>query len=291
MEFRKPRKILIITLTLNWAVALAKILVGSLTGALSILTDGFHSLFDGMSNILGLLGLKAAEHPKDAGHPYGHLKFEAFSALAIAFLILIASYEFLKSAAARFLNPVAPDISFLSFLVMGGTLCVDAFVYFYESRQGKKLKSTILIADSLHTKTHFFITPAVILGMVAIKKGYLVLDPLIALAVILMLGKLAWEIIKHVAGILCDKAAVDEKRVKRIVGETKGVRSCHEIRSRGDQHHVFLDMHVSLDSDLSLEQAHRISRLLKKKIIKELPGVKDIMIHIEPEGKGGCQCG
>lgn len=281
-DFQKVKQVLIKTLLLNWLVALVRIFIGVLSGSLSILTDGFHSFFDGMSNIFGLAGIKLAAKPRDKTHPYGHQKFETLAVLGIAFLILITSYEFLKAVIGRFIHPYIPEITVLSFLIMGGSLAVDIFVCYYERFWGKKLKSAILIADSLHTKTHFFITPSVILGMVAVKVGFPIFDPLIALFVIFMLGKLAWEIIQGTISVLCDQALVDIKEIQKIATTIKGVKSSHQIRTRGDTHHVFLDMHITLDSNLSLKRAHYISHQLKEKIIKEIPKIKDVVIHIEP---------
>ena len=282
MEFQKVKKVLIITLLLNWLVAIAKILVGFSTGAISILADGFHSLFDGVSNILGLAGVKIAEKPEDYSHPYGHRKFEALAALGIAFLIIITGYEFLKNAIQRFLHPVIPEITFLNILVLGGALLVDAIVYLYENHRGKKLKSAILIADSLHTKTHLFTTPAVILGAVSVKLGLPILDPIIAVIIIILLGKLAWEIVGHTTLVLCDQSCIDEIKIREIVQTISGIDSAHQIRTRGDEEHIFLDMHINLNPNLSLENAHGISHQLKEKIMEKIPQIKDLVIHIEP---------
>src|SRR3989344_2006364 len=102
MDYPKVKKVLIITLALNWLVASAKIFTGFMTGAISVLADGFHSLFDGASNVLGLIGVKIAERPKDQSHPYGHGKFESVASLGIAFMVIIAGYEFAKNTVQRF---------------------------------------------------------------------------------------------------------------------------------------------------------------------------------------------
>jgi cation diffusion facilitator family transporter len=282
-DFDKAKKILLRTLILNWLVALAKIFVGILSGSLSILTDGFHSFFDGMSNILGLAGLRVAEQPKDSSHPYGHQKFEALAALGIAVLIVLTAYELLKSTINRVLHPLVPEISILTFLVMGGALLVDIFVFWYENYWGRKIKSTILIADSLHTKSHLLTTPTVILGLVAIKAGFPIFDPLIASFIVFMLGKLAWEIIRDSSSTLCDYSLVNVGEIKKIASVVKGIKSSHHIRSRGDEHHIFLDMHITLDPNISLERAHYISHQLEEKITKENPQIKDVIIHIEPQ--------
>jgi cation diffusion facilitator family transporter len=282
MDYPKVKKVLIITLILNWIVASAKIFAGFMTGAISVLADGFHSLFDGASNVLGLIGVKIAERPRDESHPYGHGKFESVAALGIAFMVIIAGYEFSKSTIQRFLAPALPEITVISFLVVTFALAADLFTYRYELSRGKKLGSQILVADATHTKSHLLTTPAVLLGMAVIKLGFPILDPIIALFVVVMLGKLAWDIIGHTTTVLCDRAFVDEAKIRDIVRSVEGIASSHQIRTRGDEHHVFLDMHITMDSELPLLEAHNISHVLKNKIIQELPQIKDVVIHIEP---------
>lgn len=283
------KRVLTITLALNWLVAIAKISIGLFSGSLSILTDGFHSLFDGLSNILGLIGTRIAAKPKSTKYPYGHGKYESLAALGISVLISVVGYEFAKNAIGKLFNLTAPDITLLTFLVMTGAFAADLFVYFYENYWGKKLKSAILIADSLHTKAHLFITPSVILGMIAVRAGFPIADPLLALFVVIMLGKMAWEITRETAVTLCDQAFVDEEKIQKIARQVKGVASSHHIRSRGDNRHVFLDMHIILDPALSLRESHNISYQLKEKIMKELPQIKDVVIHPEPTGEE-CRC-
>ena len=282
MDYPKVKKVLIITLALNWLVASAKIFTGFMTGAISVLADGFHSLFDGASNVLGLIGVKIAERPKDQSHPYGHGKFESVASLGIAFMVIIAGYEFAKNTVQRFFAPVLPEVTAMSFAIVMFALAADLFTYRYELSQGKKLGSQILIADALHTKSHLLTTPAVLLGMAVIKLGFPILDPIIAAFVVVMLGKLAWEIIGHTTTVLCDRAFVDEAKIRDIVRSVEGIASSHQIRTRGDEHHVFLDMHITMNPELPLQEAHNISHILKNKIMLELPQIKDAVIHIEP---------
>lgn len=285
MNHLKAKQVLITTLILNWLVAIAKIYIGFVTGALSILTDGFHSLFDGTSNVLGLIGIKLAERPGDKDHPYGHRKFESIAAMGIVVLLVITAYEFLKNTIGRIIHPAEPEITTLSFLVMTSTLAIDYFVYRYESFWGNRIKNQILIADSAHTKTHLFITPAVLIAMVATKAGFPIADPLIALLIIFFLGKLAWEVSGEITATLCDQAAVDIKDIEKIISSVPSINSSHQIRTRGDSHHVFLDMHITIDPKLSLGEAHDISHRLKEKIIEEIPQIKDVVIHMEPTDK------
>src|SRR6187401_3208567 len=113
---------------LNLLVALAKILFGHATGAISILSDGYHSLTDGASNIAGLVGLRVAGKPPDENHPYGHRKFETIAAGVIALFLLIIMVEVAQAAIARFRSGGAPHVTPLSFVVMLVTLAINIAV-------------------------------------------------------------------------------------------------------------------------------------------------------------------
>jgi cation diffusion facilitator family transporter len=285
MDFRRIKRILIRVLFLNWLVAGAKIIIGFWSGSLGITADGFHSFFDGTSNIIGLLGIKIAQKPKDPCHPYGHSKYEAFASLGILFLITLAIYEFGKNAVKKIFAPTSSEITLIIFGVLIGALMIDYLVAKYEYKEGKKLSSAILIADSLHTKSHIYTTSSVIFGALAIKLGYPIVDPLVALFIIFMLAKLAYEIYTETSSILCDRAFIDIQKILDIVKEFPQIKTAHEIRTRGDHNQIFLDMHIILDPALSLEAAHKISHNLKDKIQKEILEIQDVVIHIEPENK------
>src|SRR3989344_7177156 len=149
-HYRQIRSVLIAVLALHWAVALAKIFYGFATHAAIITADGFHSLSDGFSNIIGLIGIAIAFQPRDKDHPYGHKKYETLFSLGIGALLFIVCFNLIKEGLARFTHPVVPYIDATSFWIMVITLCANLFVVNYEYRHGKVLKSDILISDSMH---------------------------------------------------------------------------------------------------------------------------------------------
>lgn len=283
MRFKEIEKVLLVILFLNWFVAFAKIIIGFFSGALSIMADGVHSLFDGFSNILGLFGIKIAQRPADKTHPYGYRKYEALAAMGIIFLLIIVAYELSKSIVERFINPTQPEISIFYFLILFICISIDWFVAKYEYKKGVELKSTILIADSFHTKSHILTTVAVIAGAIFVKIGFPIMDPIIASFVVFIILKLGYEVFKESSGVLSDKATIDNEKIEKILNGISGISSFHEIRSRGDENHTFLDVHICLDSELSLEKAHDISFLVKETIKKEFSQIQDIVVYIEPE--------
>jgi cation diffusion facilitator family transporter len=290
-NFQEIGRVLIRILVLNWLVAFIKIGLGLATGAISILADGAHAFFDGVSNILGLIGIKIAQRPPNQKYPYGYSKYEAIATFGIFGFLIFTVLKFSESIYQRIISPFQPEINFLILGILASTLIIDYLVAKYEFSKGKELKSIILRADSLHTRSHLFITSSVILGMVAVKLGYPILDPIIAAVVVIWIIKLAISVFKETSNVLSDKAQIKPKEIEKIVKSLKGVVSSHQIRTRGSEREIFLDMHLVLAPDTPLTKAHQICRQAREKIQEKFPDIKDITIHPEPVDKyKKCSC-
>jgi cation diffusion facilitator family transporter len=275
-------RVLIRVMVLNFAVAGAKILLGAATGAVSVLTDGFHSLTDGGSNLVALVALRVARRPPDTDHPYGHRKFETMASVGILVFLLLVVVQVLWAAFERLRAPVLPHVDAVTFAVMGATFLVNIAVVSYERRAGRRLSSEVLIADSHHTQSDLFTSLTVIAALIGVTLGFPWLDPFAALIVAGFIGYACWEIFLETTRILADQIVIAEEEIRAVVREVPEVLGCHHIRSRGAADHVFLDLHVWLDPSMRLDEAHRISHVVKDRIMTRFPQVKDAIIHIEP---------
>lgn len=187
---------------LNFLVAGAKIIVGFLAGSLSISADGIHSLFDGLSSAVGIVGFTIAKKPADKEHPRGHQRAEQIAAFLVAIFIVIAAWEFGKAIWERAWNPIAPQISITGFLFVGGAFLVDILTFRYESNWAKKLQSTFLKADATHTKSHMLTTSSVLAGMAVTTLGFPTIDIIIATLILTIVVKFGVEVGKEAIGIL-----------------------------------------------------------------------------------------
>lgn len=272
-------------LFLNLIVAAAKIALGLATGAVSVLSDGYHSLTDTASNIVGIIGVRIAGAPPDEDHPYGHRKFETMASVGILMFLLLVLREVLSAAWARFQEGGEPIINTLTFVVMGGTFLVNLGVVFYERRAGKRLTSEVLLADAQHTLSDLMTSATVILALVGVKLGYTWLDPVAALVVAVFIGYACWEIFQSTTGILADQIVIPEEEIRAVVTSVPEVIGCHHIRTRGSADFVFLDLHIWMRADMSLDHAHHLSHVAKDKLMARYPQIKDAIIHIEPPPK------
>ncbi|HEX6324635.1 MAG TPA: cation diffusion facilitator family transporter [Vicinamibacterales bacterium] len=269
-------------LVLNVAVALAKLVFGYATGAVSIISDGFHSLTDSASNVVALVGIRLARQPPDENHPYGHRKFETLASAAIFFFLLLVLIEVLRTALGRLQSGGTPEVSTASFVLMGVTLAINLGVVAYESSAAKRYRSELLMADSHHTRSDVFTSLSVIGALAGVKLGYPILDPLAALLVAGFIGWSGWLIAREASRVLSDATVLDEADVQRVVMSVPGVLGCHHIRTRGSADHAFLDLHVWAPRDMRLEEAHSLSHVVKDRLLEKYPELADVIIHIEP---------
>ncbi|MBT9139286.1 MAG: putative cation efflux system protein [Syntrophomonadaceae bacterium] len=253
------RKVLLITLLLNLLVSAAKVFYGYITNSISIFSDGFHSLFDGVSNIVGLIGIYIASHPPDEKHPYGHRKYETVFTIFVGILMLLICFEVFKRVYESLIGKHLTVVTTWSFFVMIITMGINIFVSIYEKQKGEKLNSEFLIADSRHTKSDIYVSIGVIISLVFIKLGFPIADPITGAIVGVFIAKAGIDIIRESAETLVDRTQMDMSIIKEIACKVDGVVECHEIRTRGTKSHIFIDLHVLVDPSLSVEDAHKIA--------------------------------
>lgn len=281
-KYARISNILIWVLALNWAVALAKIIYGHMTNSLSMLADGLHSLSDGSSNIIGLLGIFVASHPKDVEHPYGHRKYETLTSMGIAMILFFIAFNVIRMSIHRFVHRVVPDVNPLSFIVMIGTLLINVAVMRYEYNRGRELKSDFLVADSYHTGSDIFASISVIISLISVKMGFPVADVIAGFIISLLICYIGIDILKHGSRVLCDYVAMEAKEVEQAISDIPGVVGCHRIRTRGRPDDIHVDLHVTVDKNMAVEKAHELSTDIEKRIRERFAGVTDVIVHIEP---------
>ena len=257
--------------------------MGIIINSSSMTADGFHSITDGSSNIIGLIGIGVAAKPIDDDHPYGHRKFETLTGLFIVGMLVFLGFKIMTSAVTKLMNPVKPEVTIESLIVMIITLCINIFVTKYEHRKGTELNSTILISDSMHTRSDIYVTIGVITTLIAIKLGAPpIVDGIASLIVAIFIFHAAYEIFEGASSILVDSKAVDTEKIEKIVIVKEGVKGVHKIRSRGTIDDMHIDMHILADSRLNLEESHRLAHEIQDSLRKELNDNADVIVHLEP---------
>jgi len=278
----------------NAFLSLIKILAGILGKSYSLISDGLHSLSDITSSLAVLFGMIVAAKPRDKEHPYGHGKAESIASLTVAIMLivfgLIIGYKVVSSYVdeAVFVEPAAYTlwIAFFSVIAKEG-------MYRYKVNLGKKIKSTSLIADAWHHRSDALSSAVVVVALVlTIYAGekWAFMDRAGALAVSVMILYAGVKVYLRAASELMDES-VDpeiEKEVKKIASTIKEIKYVETLLVRKAGLDFLVDMHIEVDANLSVLESHSIAKLVKNKILQEMPQVKSVLVHVEPyEAQGG----
>jgi len=276
------RRVLAVTLAANLAVVIAKAIAGIQSGALSVLADAAHSSVDAFNNLMGLLLARVAAQAPDEQHPYGHAKFETLGALAIVAFLSITVYELVATAVGRLVAGTAqPDATPPVMAVMAVSAVVSAVVSRYEERRGQELRSELLVADAAHTRSDFYASIAVLVGLVLVAAGYPRADAAFTLLIALVIARAGWRILLTTVPVLVDERAVEEKTIRRIALDTPGVADCYSVRSRGREGEIFAELTIAVARTMNVEHAHGIADEVERRVAAEV-GAREVVVHIEP---------
>lgn len=277
------RKLLWVILFLNLGVAAAKLVWGLISGSSAMQADGFHSMFDGTSNVVGLVGLGLAARPADRDHPYGHRKYETYASAAIGGMLVLAAYRIGSGAIEQLTGQVAPPrVDAISFAVMLVTLGVNIGITLWERSVGKRVGSEILVADASHTASDAVVSIGVIISLIVVRLGYPKADPFVALLVAGAIIMTAWQVFKAAGATLSDTARIPADEICAAATSFPGVLGCHGVRTRGSSGEVYVDLHIQVDESRTVADGHRIAESVERGLCDRFPQVVDVLVHLEP---------
>ncbi|MBK8167613.1 MAG: cation transporter [bacterium] len=272
--------------------------VGVLTGSLGILAEALHSALDLVAALTTWVAVRAADRPADRNHPYGHGKIENLSALFETLLLLVTVVWIVWESVQRLLNPgVHVEVTWWAFAVMGISIAVDVSRSRRLAAVARKYRSQALEADALHFRTDIWSSCVVILGL-----GQVVLaravpqlsflehgDSMAALAVAAIVAmvslRLGWRALQ--ALLDASPRGGECEAIEQQAAALAGVVDAHDIRIRSSGGTWFVDMHVTVDGDLTVRRSHAMTEEIEELVGRILPGA-DVTVHVEPaDGDGG----
>jgi cation diffusion facilitator family transporter len=245
--------------------------------------DGFHSLLDGFANVVGIVGIAVAARPPDREHHFGHGRYETLASMAIGALMAVGVLEIVQSAVGRWQAGETPQVTRLSFGVMLGTMAINAGVTVWERRAARRLRSDLLEADARHTGSDVLVSAAVILGLIGERIGLQGADAAVSLVVAGMVAWTAWGILREASLVLTDAATnVEPRALLAAIVTAPGAITAHNLRVRSSGGRDWVEVHVTVDPDLTIKQAHEVATGVESAIRKEVGPETQAIVHVEP---------
>ncbi len=253
---------------------------------MSMQADGLHSLLDAFSSALGFLAVLMAAQPPDSGHPYGRSKFEAMAAIGISVFIFIGCFEIVMGSVNRFWSwggeGTGPEPTPAAFIVLLTSMAANGWLSQWERKMSQALRSDLLRADALHTRSDFYASLSVIVSLIGSKAGYPLIDPIAALAIAGVIGRAGVNILMDSTRTLTDSSQIDSSAVEALVTQMDGVEACHAVRTRGSRSHIYMDLHVHVAPEMTMEVAHALAHRVEAAIMNRFHEVVEVVVHLEP---------
>lgn len=280
---------------INLALTALKTGVGVLGGSSALVADGLHSLSDLATDAIVLIGARIWSRPADAGHPNGHAKIESLATLFVALVLAFVSVELLRSSVAKIgasldgdFEPLRRSALFCALGIALLSIVAKEALYRATLAVGRRTRSSAVVANAWHHRSDALSsipTALAIAGVLAFGPNFAFLDPVGAIVVAFMILKTAFEIARPTVATLCD-ASADEQivdAVRKIALENAAIQFPHKIRTRPLGGSLYAaHLHVRVDPETTVRDAHRLSHELAAEIRTRLPAIVETTIHVEP---------
>jgi cation diffusion facilitator family transporter len=280
-----------ISVVSNATLVLGKLVIGLITGSVSVISEAIHSGIDLVAAAIALVAVRTAQRPADREHPYGHGKIENLSGTIEAILIFLAAAWIIYEAVHKLIASTPVEMPGLGIAVMATSALANYLVSRMLFRVGKETDSIALQADAWHLRTDVWTSAGVMIGLaVILVMRWLFpsvpvnwIDPLAAISVALLIIKAAWDLTRQSVRDVMDTCLPEEELrwIRDHLRTIAGVCGFHELRSRKAGPQRFVDFHLKVDRHLSVEVSHRMAHEISG-AIKSHFGEASVTIHVEP---------
>jgi len=274
----------------TWASVVAAIsLIGvktwgwNQTQSVSLLASLIDSTMDSATSLINFFAIRYAMAPADKEHRFGHGKAEALAGLAQALLILVSIGLLLTQTLGRLWNPLVVENTPIGISIMLVSMALTGALVVFQWYVVKRTQSNAIKADSLHYTSDFLMNFGVIIALFLASIGYHGADPYFALSIGAFVVYSAWGIAQSAFHLLLDHELSDEQRhlITQLALTQPQVIGMHDLRSRQSGHMQFIQLHLELQEDMLLLEAHGVAEALELRIMAVFP-YADVIIHLDP---------
>jgi cation diffusion facilitator family transporter len=262
-----------------------KAVTSFITGSIGIQADAIHSLIDLSGAVIGYIGIRIAAKPPDREHAFGHGKTEDIAGLVIACIIFLAAATIAYEAIQRLITGGTVEMVALGIYVTAGAIVINLLVSWHAMRVARATESIALEATARDMQADVMSSGAVLIGLIAVRfTGLTVLDPIVALLVAVLIARAAYVTLrKSLTGLMDTRLSEDEEQAIRsvIMEHNDEVVSFHALRTRKAGNRRYIDLHLVVPYDKSINAAHALCDRLEEDIKNVLPGA-DVTVHVEP---------
>ncbi|MGE5704426.1 MAG: cation diffusion facilitator family transporter [Clostridia bacterium] len=274
----------------NLLLAGIKLVIGYIANSRALIADSAHSASDVVGSVAVLIGLRAAEQPPDKEHPYGHGKAESIASIIVSILLMLVGFEIgYGSVQALFKPVIAPEM--IAIWAAIGSMVIKEAMFRYKYNLGKKLNSQSLIANAWEHRSDVYSSFAALIGISGAIMGakfnipwLIYLDPAAGVFVSLLVLKMAYDLLMEAIRSTLDHVLQDEETepLRQAIQTVSGVKRLDELRAREHGHYQIVDVKISVDPGISVEEGHRIGKQVKKDLLSQFTHVRDVFVHINP---------
>ncbi len=273
-------------LSVNAVLAGGKLAAGLLGHSHALVADAVESFADLFSSLIVWRGLVVAAAPADAEHPYGHGKAEPIAAAIVANILLLAAAWITFRAIQEVLEPKTRPAPF-TLAVLLGVVLVKEGLFRFVLREAKSVESSAVLADAWHHRSDAITSIAAAIGIsIALigGRGYESADDFAAIVAAGIIAWNGWRLLRPALDDLMDTAPGPEvtEQIRAIAAAVPGVHHVEKCVVRKAGYQYFVEMHVQVEPEMTVQRAHAIAHGVKDKVRSELPAVRDVLVHIEP---------
>ena len=274
----------LVSVAVNIVLSILQIGIGFFARSQALIADGIHSLSDLLSDFVVLIANHHSQKEADDDHPYGHQRFETAASLFLGGILMSVGVGMAFAAVDKIMNPDdIPDVAPVALGIAIITLFSKEGLFRYMLSAAKRVKSSMLVANAWHARSDAASSLVVAIGILGHLMGYKILDPIAALIVGLMIGRMGWQFGSEAFNDLMDRG-VDEQELQEILNTlntTPGVLGVHDVRTRKMGDMVMVDAHIEVDRHLTVEQGHDIASAAREAVMHR-HRVLDLMAHVDP---------
>lgn len=283
---RVATRVTLLGVVVNLFLAATKLVVGGISHSHALVADGVHSLGDLVSDGVVLVASKKANKAPDSSHPYGHQRIETAASMLLGFALLLTAVMIGVGAINRLHGEAElPMPGHYALWVAGCSILANEVLYLVTVRAADSVQSNLLRANAWHHRTDSVSSFIVLAGLAGSMLGMPILDPVAAGAVAMMIAKIgmdfAWQAVRELTDTGLDKSRVN--RIRKIIRGVDGVEGMHMLRSRKLGSQALVDVHVIVNSQISVSEGHRIADRIRQQVLRQQDDIEDVLVHIDSE--------